>query len=118
MKKNFLYLWSLLAGVFLIPANMTAQSWTASAPADGTFYLYNVGREAFMYGHNDWDTRASLTKEGGIPFTLISSGDTYSISTSPTYNNLFLGFNGDNAFVDVTSDNANYRTWKFIPVDG
>ena len=122
MKKTFLYLWSLLAAVFLIPANMTAQSWTASAPADGTFYLYNVGREAFMYGHNDWDTRASLTKEGGIPFTLISSGEAYYLSSGPTYivsetdkSPLYLGSDG---YVDKLTTSSKYAKWTFTPVTG
>lgn len=120
MKKSFLYLWSLFAAVILTPpANISAQSWPASAPADGgTYYLYNVGRAAFMYGHNDWDTRASLTQEGGIPVTLTLSNGAYSISTAPTYNNLFLGYDGSNAYVDVGSTDSKFRTWKFTPVTG
>ena len=118
-KKQLLWAWLL---ALMLPATLSAQTWTASAPADGTFYLYNVGREAFMYGHNDWDTRASLTKEGGIPFTLISSGEAYYLSSGPTYivsetdkSPLYLGSDG---YVDKLTTSSKYAKWTFTPVTG
>lgn len=112
-KKQLLWAWLL---ALMLPATLSAQTWTASAPADGgTYYLYNVGREAFMYGHNDWDTRASLTKDGGIPFTLVSSGDAYYLSSAPTYPNLFLGSDG---WVDKANTSSKYAAWTFTPVTG
>ena len=93
-----------------------AQSWTASAPAEGTFYLYNVVNEGFMRGANDWSTRASITKEGGIPVTLVSGSNAneFFISTSPTYTDLYLGADG---YVDKGSSDENYTAWKFIAVE-
>ena len=106
-----------LLTLFLLAIGTYAQTWTASAPVAGEFYLYNVGNDGFLRGANDWSTRASLTKQGGIPVTLSSDGDGgYYISTSPTYKNLFLGADG---YVDKASSDANnYTAWKFNPVEG
>ena len=95
-----------------------AQTWTASTPAAGTFYLYNVGNDGFLRGGNDWSTRASLTKQGGIPVTLVAgSGDNvYYLSTNPTYKDLFVGSDG---YVDVLSTATDkYTSWKFEAVAG
>lgn len=102
--------------VSLTATGLWAQTWTASAVGEGTFYLYNVGNDGFMRGANDWDTRASLTKQGGIPVTLAAGTgeNVFSISTSPTYKDLFLGHDG---YVDVGT-NGNYTEWKFIAVEG
>lgn len=107
----------MLLLAFFFAASAWAQTWTASAVGVGTFYLYNVGNDGFLYGHNDWSTRASLTKQGGIPVTLSSDGaGGYYISTSPTYNNLFLGADG---YVDKPSTDAdNYTAWNITPVEG
>lgn len=111
-KRKFLY---LLLLILTLHVTLSAQSWTASPPADeGTFYLYNVGRESFLYGHNDWETRASLTKEGGIPVTLIGDG-AYYISTAPTYDNFFLG---SDSYVDKPNTSSKYAQWTFTPVSG
>jgi len=108
---------SMLLLAFFFAASAWAQTWTASAVGEGTFYLYNVGNDGFLYGHNDWSTRASLTNQGGMPVTLSSDGEGgYYISTSPTYNNLFLGADG---YVDKGSDDAtNYTAWNITPVEG
>ena len=108
---------SMLLLAFFFAASAWAQTWTASAVGEGTFYLYNVGNEGFLYGHNDWSTRASLTNQGGMPVTLSSDGaGGYYISTSPTYNNLFLGADG---YVDKPSTDAdNYTAWNITPVEG
>ena len=108
---------SFLVLLCLITQSIAAQSWTACAPAEGTFYLYNVGNAGFLRGANDWSTRASLTTQGGIPVTLVAgSGENeYYLSTSPTYKNLYLGADG---YVDKGSDDAtNYTAWKFVAVE-
>lgn len=108
---------SFLVLLCLITQSIAAQSWTASAPVEGTFYLYNVGNAGFLRGANDWSTRASLTTQGGIPVTLVAgSGENeYYLSTSPTYKNLYLGADG---YVDKGSDDAtNYTAWKFVAVE-
>ena len=98
----------------LLAIGTHAQTWTASAPAAGEFYLYNVGRAAFLVGGHNYGTRASLTQQGGIPVTLVDGGDGgYYVSTSPTYEGLFLGSDG---YVDVASTSSRYTTWKFVPV--
>lgn len=124
MRKTFLYLWSLLAAVFLIPANVTAQSWTASAPQDGgTYYLYSVSENKFLAAGTTYGTRASLTAQGGIPVTLTAvdaANGIYSISSAPTFEGRFLGVgtNDTEGYLDVQSGATNYSDWKFIPVDG
>jgi protein tyrosine/serine phosphatase len=110
-KKQLLWAWLL---ALMLPATLSAQTWTASAPADGTFYLYNVGRQGFVYGGNDHDTRVSLTQKGGVAFTLAASGEGYNI-TSTVYQNLFLGGDG---YVDKLSTSSSAKPWKFIPVSG
>ena len=117
MKKTY-YLLSLLAAMVLLPATTVfAQSWTASAPANGgSYYLYNVGYESFVYGANNWNTRVSLTQEGGIPVTLIGNDEnSYYISTAPTYANMFMGADG---YLDKGNDDSNKVPWSFTEVEG
>ena len=91
-------------------------SWTASAPAEGTYFLYNVGADSFIYGGHDWGTRASLTPKGGVPMTLVSSGtEKYYISTHPVYNSdMYFSSDGSNIYMDQ----GKTTTWKFIEVEG
>lgn len=100
----------------LLSLSVQAQTWTASTPAAGTFYLYNIGYDGFLVGSNNWTTRASLTKVGGIPVVLqqADTDDSFYISTSPTYDGRFLGSDG---YVDK-SNTDNYTAWQFIPVEG
>ena len=118
MKKTARHLLMLLSMVLLYPP-VSVYAFTGSVPADGgTYYLYNVGKQAFVYGDNDWGTRVSLTQQGGIPVTLVSSGEAgrYYISTAPTYPDLFLGYDG---YVDKASTDAdNYTSWLFTAVEG
>lgn len=114
--KHF-YRITMLLLAYLFAASAWAQTWTASAPAAGTFYLYNVGNDGFLVGGNNYTTRASLTKKGGIPVTL-SAGDTdgaWYISTEPTYSSLFLGSDG---YVDKANTSSKYTAWLFTAVEG
>lgn len=111
--KRIFILWL----VSLAATGLQAQSWTASAVGEGTFYLYNVGNEGFLRGANDWSTRASLTKQGGIPVTLVKGAgeNEYYLSTNPTYKNLFVGSDG---YVDVPNTSSKYTAWRFTAVEG
>lgn len=119
MRKRLRY-FSLLLVAF-IAASVQAQTWTASAVGEGTFYLYNVGNDGFLVGGNDHDTRASLTNQGGIEVTLIANGtNTYYIKTAPLYkdnegNELYLGSDG---YVDKLNTSSKYIPWTFVAVDG
>lgn len=112
-------LW-VVAVLLALSQDALSQTWTASPVGNDTFYLYNVGNQGFLVGGNDYDTRASLTSHGGMPVTLSTgSGEgNYLISTSPTYNGLYLGNDGTNGFVDFAKGNNNYCNWSFIAVEG
>ena len=120
MKATFINRILTIVVWLWLPTYAVSQTWTASAVGEGTFYLYNVGNDGFLRGGNDYDTRASLTQQGGIPVTLSAgSGDNnYLIATSPTYNGLYLGNDGNNGFVDFAKGNNNYCNWTFVAVDG
>lgn len=91
-------------------------TWTASAPAEGTFFLYNVGADAFVYGSHDWGTRASLTARGGIPMTLVGAGSgRYYISTSAVYSS-DMYFSSDGS--EIYMDQGRTTTWRFVEVEG
>lgn len=118
MKKTFLYLWGLLAAVFLMPVSLTAQSWTASAPADGeSYYLYNVGEGRFISGGNDWGTFMSLFPKNGVSVTLEATGtNLYKIATSPTYSGLYMG---NDLYIDkAASDGFVTDPWEIKPISG
>ena len=104
-------LMAALAAVFGLCVN--AQTWTPSEVGEGTFYLYNVGAKGYLVGGNDWGTRASIAQKGGISVNLEKLEDgNYTVSCSPTYNNLYLGANG---YVDRPVGES---SWQFIPVEG
>ena len=120
-KRNFFRMLVTVALMLASAIGIQAQTWTASAPAAGTFYLYNVGNDGFLRGGNDHDTKASLTNQGGIEVTLIANGtNTYYIKTAPLYkdnegNDLYLGSDG---FVDKLNTSSKYIPWTFVAVDG
>ncbi len=119
MNKQYILFRMIAAAFFILNSalGIQAQTWTASTPAAGTFYLYNVGNDGFLTGGYNYTTRASLTRQGGIPLTL-TTGDTdgsYYISTEPTYSALFLGSDG---YVDKASSSSKYTAWLFTAVEG
>lgn len=97
----------------LCAMEVQAQSWTPSTVGEGEFYLYNVGGAGFVKGGTTWGTRATLSTQEAVRFTLVSSGEGYSLS-SVTYGGLYLGYDDDQAYVDW--DEAD--VWLFTPVDG
>lgn len=70
-------------------SSLSAQTWTPSDVAVGTYYIYNVGAKKFMCSGNNWGSHASVT-EGGIPLTLAGSGNVYTISTADIYKDKYL----------------------------
>ncbi|MCF0199521.1 MAG: hypothetical protein HUK02_09395, partial [Bacteroidaceae bacterium] len=68
---------------------------------NGDYYLYNVGREQYLVGANDWGTRASLGHEA-IKVTAMLNNGAYVLSTSSVYNGKSLGSNG---YVDGSASN-------------
>ena len=111
MRRNFLYSIIVLLCMMMSAVNAHAQSWTASAPAAGTFYIYNVGGEKFMTSGTYWGSHASLDPHGAMALTLASSGSGYTISTTSLYSGKYLG---DNAYMD----NDNAAVWVFEAVSG
>ena len=111
MRKNYLYSIIVLLGMMMSAVGAQAQSWTASEPAAGTFYIYNVGAERFMTSGTYWGSHASLDPHGAMALTLASSGNGYTISTASIYSGKYLG---DNTYMD----NDNAAVWVFEAVSG
>jgi hypothetical protein len=108
----------------LITMSAFAQTWTPSSVGEGTFYLYSVSEGKFLTAGTLYGTRASLTKQGGIPLTFTAvdvDNNIYSISSAPTFTNRFMGIgsDGNEAYFDITEgSSSSYSNWKFIAVEG
>lgn len=114
MRKNLLLSITMLLCMMMSALGAQAQSWTASAPADGTFYIYNVGAGKFMIAGTGWGCRASVDPHGAMKLTLASSGGGYSIST----NSLFTGRYLANVDGGPFMDSGNADVWTFEAVSG
>ena len=80
--------------------------------AEGNYYLYNVAAEGFIIGANNWGTRASISKIGGIEVEAVMTPDgKYELKTASLYAGKHLGFNG---YVD----NGDESNWTIAPVEG
>ena len=77
--------------------------------AEGKYYMYNVAAEGYLVGANNWGTRASIAKVGGIEIEAVSADGKYELKT-PLYNK-HLGFDG---YVD----NGNPANWTVTGVEG
>ena len=114
MKKIKLLLAAMAAMVGL---SVNAQGWTAQAPADGDFYLYNVGTGTFLSCGEDWGTHA-VVGNGALNFTLANNGSgAYTLYTTSTFsygtpNTAQLQSSG---YVDQS---VTATTWTFNAVDG
>ncbi len=63
---------------------MRAQNWTGSEPAEGDFYLYNVGAGKFLNAGDraaQWGTNACLSVNYGLDFTLEANGTDYNLNS-------------------------------------
>jgi hypothetical protein len=121
--KQLFRIFTLLT-ICLITMSAFAQTWTPSSVREGTFYLYSVSEGKFLTAGTLYGTRASLTKQGGIPltFTVVDvDNNIYSISSAPTFTNRFMGIgsDGNEAYFDITEgSSSSYSNWKFIAVEG
>ncbi len=113
MKRKLLLAMLCIVSVL----GMRAQRWTAQAPTDGDFYLYNVGTGSFLSCGAAWGTYA-LIDNGALSFTLTSNGaGAYTLYTTSTFsygepNSAQLQSSG---YVDQS---ATATTWTFTPVSG
>jgi len=105
-----------LTGTFTMPASQVTVSMTFKAVpapvptlAEGKYYMYNEAAGGYLVGANDWGTRASIAKVGGIEFEAVQADGKYELKT-PLYNK-HLGFNG---YVD----NGDPANWTVTGVEG
>ena len=112
MRKSLLLSVMVMLCTMMSGVSAWAQSWTASAPAAGTFYIYNVGAEKFMTSGAWWGSHSIINPDGAaMSLTLVSSGNGYTISTNSIYENMYLG---DNEYMD----NGTSTVWVFEAVSG
>mgnify|MGYP002619993991 CR=1 FL=1 len=111
MKRNLLTTFMVLICAMMNVLGIQAQTWTASAPAAGTFFIYNVGAEKFLASGTNWGSRASIEPHGAMEVTLAASGSGYTISTAPIYDGRYLGADG-------FMDNGTAAVWTFEAVTG
>ena len=81
MRKLKLLMVALMAMAGL---GMNAQTWTGSDPAEGTFFLYNVGTHNFLnVGDKSagWGTNAYLTAEYGLDIIFEANNGAYNLNT-------------------------------------
>lgn len=96
-----------------------------ATPADGDFYIYNVGLKRFLCGGGDWGAHAFVGFPG-VEVTLISGteypegGDSFSGFMIDTHLN-----NGDDngtpkQYLNYGGymDTPNMNLWEFVPVEG
>lgn len=100
-------------------AETEEHTFEGNQPAEGKFYLYNVGRKQFLQGGSDWGAHAALGLPG-IELTFSEKGEKdgrkkYLIETG-LYNgdaNHFLGYRG---YMD--SEGIDNGGFSFIEVEG
>ena len=92
-----------------------AQTWTGNAPAEGTFFLYNVGAEKFINNgdpNEEWGTNAYLQAGFGLDIKLEANNGAYNLNTNVS--------NGGSSHYLATStwcDGA-ATPWTFTAVEG
>lgn len=106
-KINFLL--TLLA-LFMGGNYVNAQGWTASEPATGQFYLYNVKANAYLSNGSSWGTHSALKSDGFVLNITLNNG-VYTIGTNSAYPGRYFT---DNGYVDTSSP----TNWIFEPVAG
>ncbi len=115
MKKIKLLL--AAAALILGSSGVIAQNWTAQAPADGDFYLFNVGTGTFLSCGEDWGTHA-VVGNGALKFTLANNGSgAYTLYTTSnfSYGNPNAAQLQSSGYVDQS---VTATTWTFNAVDG
>lgn len=113
MKKFKLFLAAMAA---LVTMGVQAQSWTGNEPAEGTFFLYNVGAAKFINNGDvkeEWGTNAYLQAGFGLDFILEAAGENaYNLNTNVS--------NGGNSHYLATSTwcDGGPTAWTFTVVEG
>ena len=85
---------------------VSAQTWVGSAPAAGTFYLYNVGVGQWYCGGNAWGTHASLGQLPEVDVILTPNGSGYSIDTQ-------ISNGGNNHYLNGEWSDGSAQAWTF-----
>ena len=102
-------------------ADKAEDQFAGAAPADGNFYIYNVGLKRFLCGGGDWGAHAYVGFPG-VEVTLIAgsefpeNGESFSGFQIDTHLNnggesQFLNYGG---YMDTPTKNL----WEFLPVEG
>ena len=105
MKRGLLSM-AVLALSLVGASPVSAQSWVGSAPAAGTFYLYNVGVGQWYCGGNAWGTHASLGQLPEVDVILTPSGSGYSIDTQ-------ISNGGNNHYLNGEWSDGSAQPWTF-----
>lgn len=102
-------------------ADKHADVFAGTEPADGDFYIYNVGQKRFLCGGGDWGAHAFVGFPG-VKVTLIA-GTEYPEGQDP-----FNGFKidthlnngGENEYLNYGGymDTGAQNLWEFVPVEG
>ena len=109
MKRKLLLAMAFIASVFTANAQ-----WTGSEPAEGTFFLYNVGAQKFINVGDKaagWGTNAYLTAEYGLDFIFEANGEAYNLNSRVS--------NGENSHYLNTAMwcDQGATAWTFTKVD-
>lgn len=102
-------------------ADKHADVFPGAEPAEGDFYLYNVGLQRFLCGGGDWGAHAYVGFPG-VEVTLImgseapDAGDPFSGYKIDTH----LNNGGDSEYLNYGGymDTPNQNLWEFVPVEG
>ena len=106
MNRHLLSLLMLVSAI-----SVHAQSWQPSKPAEGTFYLYNVGAERFLAAGTSWGSRASVEPHTAMPMKFTESGENFILASDDLFTGHYLG---DNGYLD----NPTFCDWSFVSVEG
>ena len=102
-------------------ADKHADVFTGAEPAEGDFYLYNVGLQRFLCGGGDWGAHAYVGFPG-VEVTLImgsetpETGDPFSGYKIDTH----LNNGGESEYLNYGGymDTPHQNLWEFVPVEG
>ena len=102
-------------------ADKAEDVFKGEVPADGDFFIYNVGMKRFLCGGGDWGAHAYVGFPG-VEVTLISSteypdeGESFSGFMIDTH----LNNGGEKEYLNYGGymDTDNKNLWEFVPVEG
>ena len=91
-------------------ADKHADVFPGAGPAEGDFYLYNVGLQRFLCGGGDWGAHAYVGFPG-VEVTLIMGSETPEDHLNNGGDSEYLNYGG---YMDTPHQNL----WEFVPVEG